>query len=366
MNTFPSFSLPSVVIAASLVLSGCQQDSVQSSSPLSVRPVNVMQLQAHDQLQTQRFSGVVRSQHTSNLSFRVQGTVAEILVDEGDSVKKGQVLARLDPHDFQVDVNRIQAQLNEAQAAYKLSKIERKRTQQATSDNAIAHINLDRALSAETRAAANVDLLQQSLVKAQDALKYSQLVAPFDGVVAKRFIDNHEQTLPSQKIMTIHQPDKLEVVANVPERKLHLIQENSHGQVQWFGMHEQVEANVTKIATIPDPLTRTYDVTFALSSLPQQLFSGKAVNVELTSSLDNASQPTFCLPAMAVSHQGNRTHVVQSVQDKAHYVDVNVVSGQDDQLCVQGDLALGNTIVTAGSAYLKEGDQVKALNEVES
>lgn len=358
--------LASTAIAISLVLTGCDQEKASSTTELAVRPVNVMQLDARDQIQAQRFSGVVRSQHTTNMTFRVQGTISELLVNEGDEVKKGQVLARLDPHDFQVDVNRIQAQLNEAQAAYKLSKIERNRTQQATSDNAIAHINLDRAISAESRAAANVDLLQQSLVKAKDALKYTQLIAPFDGVIAKRFIDNFEQTLPGQKIMTIHQPKQLEVVANVPERKLHLIKPDMSAQVAWYGAEEGATARVTKIASIPDPLTRTYDVTFALDPHLTSLFPGKAVNIDLNTALNSDDDPTFCIPAMAVNHAEQQAHVVQSVDKKAHYVPVTVISGQKDKLCIQGDLALGSTIVTAGSAYLKEGDTVKVLSEVRS
>lgn len=358
--------LASAAITISLILTGCDQEPTSSTEQYTVRPVNVMQLDARDQLQEQRFTGVVRSQDTTNLTFRVPGTIAELLVNEGDEVKKGQVLARLDPHDFQVDINRIQAQLNEAKAAYKLSKIEKKRTQQATTDNAIAHINLDRAISAESRAAANVELLQQSLIKAKDALRYTKLIAPFDGTIAKRFIDNYEQTSPNQKIITIHRPQQLEVVANVPERKLHLIKSGIPATVSWYGMNEEVSANVTKIASLPDPLTRTYDVTFALEPHVTTLFPGKAVNINLTTSLSREKRPTFCLPAIAINYSKQQPYIYLSSDKKAHAMPVKVIRGQQDKLCIQADLTLGDTVITSGSAYLKEGDSVKVLNEVRS
>lgn len=360
-------SLISIVsVAVGGFLFGCKQDPGTLPSELSIRPVNVINLQAQDQISIQRFSGVIASQHTANLAFRVPGTIESLLVLEGDSVKKGQVLARLDPHDFQVTLNQAKAQLSEAQAAYKLSKIERKRTQQATSDNAIAHINLDRAISAESRAKANVELATQSLVKAKDALRYTELKAPFDGVVAKRFIDEHEQTLPGIKVMTVHQPNQLEAIANVPERKMHLIHPNMTATIHWFEQGEGIEATVSKISNIPDPLTRTYDVTFNLSTIPPYLFSGKAVNIDLTASTpkDHADKSSFCVPSVAVVNVESQSHVIKVIDKKAQFVPVTIQSGLDDKLCVQGDITIGNTIVTAGSAYLKPGDSIHSLNEV--
>ena len=353
-------------VAISILLTGCGQKSVSDESSSSARSVQVMELKASNLTSVQRFSGIIQSQYSANLAFRVPGTVDSLLVKEGDRVKKGQVLARLDPHDFQVTVNQAQAQLSEAMAAYKLSKVERQRTQQATSDNAIAHINLDRAQSAETRSEANVALAKQDLIKAQDALRYTELKAPFDGVVAKRFIDEHEQSIPGIKVMTIHQPNKLEVVANVPERKLHLIQSGMKVNVSWFDQDKAVTARVNKIASIPDALNRTYDVNFNLSKTPEYIFPGKAVSVDLTTSdlSNNAKQTTFCVPSLSVISSDSNNYIVKVIESKAQWTPVSVQSALDDQLCVSGDIKLGNTIVTAGSSYVNPGDSLNILDDV--
>ncbi|MCV5664160.1 biotin/lipoyl-binding protein, partial [Escherichia coli] len=83
--------------------------------------------------------------------FRVPGTVESVFVNKGSVVEKGQVIATLDKHDYQVSLEELQARMLEAQSAHKLAKAELKRVKQATSDDAIASVNLDRAISSYER-----------------------------------------------------------------------------------------------------------------------------------------------------------------------------------------------------------------------
>ncbi|MEG3027991.1 MAG: efflux RND transporter periplasmic adaptor subunit, partial [Aeromonas sp.] len=210
---------PLCVVILGTLLSGCGQDPV-SDKAQAPRPVNVITLPEHSASQTLRFSGEIRSHQRAQLAFRVAGTVDTILVKEGDKVSKGEVLARLDPHDFRVQRGEIAAMLKEAKAASRLAAVELKRTRQAVNDKAMASINLDRATSANAQAKARVQTLQQSLAKAEDALGYSELRAPFDGVIGQRFIDEHEQTAPGVPVLSLHQPRILEAVVDVPEQQI--------------------------------------------------------------------------------------------------------------------------------------------------
>ncbi|MCC4820996.1 biotin/lipoyl-binding protein, partial [Vibrio lentus] len=88
--------------------------------------------------------------------FRVPGTIQKMMVSVGDSVKKGQPLAQLDPHDYQVALEELQARALEAKSAHKLAKSELVRVKQAIADNAIADVNLDRAISGYERSEAAV------------------------------------------------------------------------------------------------------------------------------------------------------------------------------------------------------------------
>lgn len=343
-----------------VLLTGCN-NPVETKASLEGRAVNVLQLSQQNNIQSMRFSGVIKSHQRANIAFRVPGTIDEVLVKEGDVVTKNQIIAALDPHDFQVNVNEYKARLYEAEAAHQLSKVELRRTRQAAADNAISSVNLDRAISAEARASASVEMLKQALKKAQDSLYYSKLRAPFDGVIGQRFVEEHEQTAPGVSVVSIHQPTNLDAIVDVPEKQIGNVNKGMEGKVQWYGSDVDIDATATEVATLPDPIKRTYEVTFTLNQAPKNLFPGKAINVELTGTGSNS---TYCIPPSAVKSLAGENQVVKVIDRKAHHVPVNVIEVRDDAMCVKGKIKNDDYIVTAGSNFLKEGQEITSLNRV--
>lgn len=130
-----------------LSLLGCNQAQPQVEEPSASRPVQVIEVNERNEELNKSFSGIVKAKETASLSFRVPGTVESVFVNKGSVVEKGQVIATLDKHDYQVSLEELQARMLEAQSAHKLAKAELKRVKQATSDDAIASVNLDRAIS---------------------------------------------------------------------------------------------------------------------------------------------------------------------------------------------------------------------------
>ncbi|MGY3943432.1 efflux RND transporter periplasmic adaptor subunit [Aeromonas tecta] len=355
---FPLSSMCVVILGA--LLSGCGKDPVPDKAEAS-RPVNVITLPEHSASQTLRFSGEIRSHQRAQLAFRVAGTVDTILVKEGDKVSKGEVLARLDPHDFRVQRGEIAAMLKEAKAASRLAEVELKRTRQAVNDKAMASINLDRATSANAQAKARVQTLQQSLAKAEDALGYSELRAPFDGMIGQRFIDEHEQTAPGVPVLSLHQPKILEAVVDVPEQQIGLLKTGMAGNLNWYRQDLAVRVVSSELASLPDPLKRTHEVTFRLLDSSAELVPGKSVSVELS---QPGSEQLHCLPASAVKSQGSENRVMTVRAGQAIGVPVEVVSQRHDSLCVKGQLFAGDKVVTAGSALLKERQPVHLIKQV--
>lgn len=355
---FPLSSLSVVILGA--LLSGCGQDPAPDKAQ-APRPVNVITLPAHSADQALRFSGEIRSHQRARLAFRVAGTVDAILVKEGDKVRKGEVLARLDPHDFRVQRGEIAAMLTEAKAASRLAEVELRRTRQAVNDKAMASINLDRASSASAQAKARVETLQQSLAKAEDALGYSELRAPFDGVIGQRFLDEHEQTAPGQPVLSLHQPSILEAVVDVPEQQIGLLKTGMAANVSWYRQDVAVRAVIRELASLPDPVKRTHEVTFRLQGSSPALVPGKSVSVELPLP---GNDPIHCLPASAIKSLGKQNRVMTVRAGQAIGVPVEVVSQRHDSLCVKGELAAGDKVVTAGSALLKERQPVRLIQQV--
>lgn len=341
------------------VLSGCsggEEAPIQAKLPV----VQVMELPAPSLDKRYKFNGVLESNHKADLSFRVAGAVEEILAHEGTPVVKGQLIARLDPHDFKVSVLELEAKQAEINAAHRLAVTELARVKMAMGDRAIASVQLDRAVSGEARARAGVELVAQSLQKAKDSLRYSELIAPFDGVIGKVYVDQNELINTSSRIVTIHQPERLDAVVDVPESLIWNLQLGQKGNIAWFNASQSIPALVTKIATVPDRLKRTYEVTFSLENAPKNLVAGKAVSA--TVNLPYLTEtPVFCLPARAVVSQNAQLQVGRVAEGKAHFVPVSVISQADDSLCVAGDLQQGERIVLSGAAFVQEGQDVSIL-----
>lgn len=97
----------------------------------------------------------------SRFIFRVPGTINNIAVKAGDSVVKGQLIAQLDDHDYQVVLQELEAKMLEAQSAHKLAKAELQRVQQAAQDDAIAQVNLDRAISGYERSQSAIKVVKK-------------------------------------------------------------------------------------------------------------------------------------------------------------------------------------------------------------
>ncbi len=339
------------------VVVGCsaeKQAAVVNKQPV----VQVMELPAPVDHKLHKFNGVLQSDTQANLSFRVQGVLEQMVAKVGSKVKKGQVIARLDPHDFQVSVLELTAKLEEAKAAHRLAVIELDRVKVATSERAIASVQLDRAIAAQARSKAGVELVRQSLKKAQDALRYTELTAPYDGVVGQTFVEQHELVNAGMPIVTIHQPELLNAIIDVPESQIWNFKKGIEGQISWFNNTEKVSAVVTKISTVPSRFKRTYEVTFRLQHTPKQLVSGKAVSVDVALNYD-ANKSVFCIPAQALVSNQSQLYV-NKLQNNIYVqaVAVNAESQTEKSVCVSGGLAKGDQVIIAGSAFVEEGQKV--------
>ncbi|MGF1761174.1 efflux RND transporter periplasmic adaptor subunit [Photobacterium sagamiensis] len=344
-----------------LLLAGCS-DAPATTIDISPRPVQVIELGSNQSTSFKRFSGVLEAEQSADLAFRVPGTMQEVLVKTGQKVSAGQIIARLDPHDYQVTVSELEARLEEAQAAHQLAKSERQRVRQATNDDALAAVNLDRAESGYKRSKAMVKVVKQNLTKAKDALSYTELTAPFDGVIGQRMRDQFEQATPGLPIFTLHQPQKLQAVIDVPESLANQFTVGQTAQVSWYGSKQVVSAQLKEVSTLPDPIKQTYRVTYKMDEGVQGLLPGKSVVVSSATSQENTS--LYCLPysALFVEKGDQKVYVVNSDQIEARRVVVQSLDAKN--ACVENSLKQGDKVVVSGVHFLKEGDAVGAINIV--
>ncbi|EOD9418747.1 efflux RND transporter periplasmic adaptor subunit [Vibrio campbellii] len=344
--------------AATLALLGCNQSQATLEKPKSSRPIQVVEVSAENAALNKSFSGIVQAKESASLSFRVPGTVESVLVKKGDHVEKGEIIATLDPHDYQVSLEELQARMLEAKSAHKLAKAELKRVKQATADDAIASVNLDRAISGYERSLSAVKVVEKNIQRAEDALAYTTLRAPFTGTIGEIRIDAFEQTLPGASVATIQQDGQWEVDIDVPENMIRQFSLGQSAALSWYASEYAYDAKVTEIAPKKHLLKQTYPVTLAIDSLSTELFNGKAVTV--TTSFQ-PSQSSHCFPYSAILGEKKTLHVNVVRDAVVHTEPVNLESIDAHQACVSGTFRQDDYVVISGTHYLKPGDNTPNL-----
>ncbi|MDA0148292.1 efflux RND transporter periplasmic adaptor subunit [Vibrio sp. LaRot3] len=343
------------ITALALLVSGCNQ--AQDNHPIIPRAktVQVVELAEPDSRSTKHFSGVVGAIDSADLSFRIPGTIESVLVSKGDMVKKGQIIATLDPHDYQVTVQELEARLLEAESAHKLAKAELKRVKQATNDDAIAAVNLDRAISGYERSLAAIKVVQKNIQRAKDMLSYTELKAPFDGVVGSVNNEKFEQVIPGVAFATLQNDMQLEVDIDVPENLISEFELGQIGAVTWYQGNTELVGNVSEIAPIPHLIKQTYTVTYTLEKGDERLFPGKVVSVSASLGSENEDH---CVPYSALVGEKQSMHVNLVRENRIVSTPVNLRSIDAYQACVQAEMQSGDLVVVSGSQYLADGDKV--------
>lgn len=345
---------------AAATLFGCG-DSPSPENAVNARPVVVQPLAPSGGKEQKAFNGVIQPSKAADISFRIPGTVEAVSVIVGEEVKAEQELARLDPHDYQVVVVELEAKLEQARAAANFAQAEYDRIKQASKNQAIAQVNLERAASGLAQSQATLKVVEQNLEKARDAVRYTVLKAPFDGLVGKVDIEDFEQILPAVPVIELHNPYMLEAVTDVPENQLPRFEKGMKAAIKWYGSTEEHPATVSEISTVAHPVKQTYDVIFSFDEQTRGLLPGKSVTVNV--SLATSQGDEFCVPLSAVLQQGDDSFVyLTSEEDKKvtkHQVKVQRIA--DNGLCITGTLKPDQLIVTAGVHYLSDGQEVGQL-----
>ncbi|MFM2581810.1 efflux RND transporter periplasmic adaptor subunit [Vibrio fortis] len=349
-----------VALAILFGLSGCNSADTNKVTSLkeSKKVAQVIKIGNPSLQTTKHFSGVINSQNIAGLAFRVPGTIDSLLVAEGDFVNKGDLLATLDKHDYQVTLEELQAKLMEAKSAHRLANNELKRIEQARKDDAIATVNLDRAVSAYERSLAMVNVVKKNIERAQDALNYTELRAPFSGLVGAIAYEQYEQILPGISILALQSPNDLQIEIDVPENLVSGLQVGKEAVVSWYGAETEIPAVISEVSPFPHLIKQTYIVKLDLSQAHDDLFIGKALTVSInTHSKDSA----YCLPYSALAGAGDTLYVNTVNELTVHSIPVDATELRADFACVKGDLFAGDSVVVTGTKYLKDGEKLSSI-----
>ena len=218
-----------------------------------IRPVKLFNIGHDSQINIRSFPAEVVANQGSYLAFRVNGELIEFPVLAGEHVEKGDLLAKLDPEDFQL-------QFDERKARYELAKSQLRRIEQLFEKKITSQSELDQAT-------ANMQIAESAFKIAETNLEYSELRAPFAGTVAKVFVKNFENIQAKQNILRLETRDLMDVEIQVPEKIVARFKKGTdyHPTVKFDGFEDkEYTLDIKEWDTQADPATLTYKVVFSL------------------------------------------------------------------------------------------------------
>ncbi len=346
------------IFALTLITAGCKEEN---SAPEPVRPVLTTVVAPVPSSSTVAV-GTVEPRFKTDMGFRVLGRLIARPVNVGDLVDQGQTLAAIDSTALELAAQSANAELAKAQArlANATATEERKRTLIAI--EATTKANLDSAEDARAGAQASVARAQANLTKALEQLSYAQVKADFAGVVTAVSADVGQVVSPGQSVVTVARPDVREAVVDVgPDFPVGLRLGLPFTVSMQLRPAIQVEGRVREIAPEADRTTRMRRVRIALIDPPAIFRLGTTV----TARLSGTQAEVLRVPASAVLKEDGETFVwvVDLPSSTVSLRKVALSAADGSAIRVNGGLAGGARIVTAGIHSLKPGQQVRVEQE---
>ena len=361
MNSlFSAISLTSIA-AAGLLLAGCSQPPAPAAT---VKPVFVTTVTPANSAQARSFTSVVRARVETELGFRTAGKVVERLVEVGDSVQAGQVLARLDPADYQLAVKAAADQVQAASVDAQQAASDEARLRRLLADGSVGAADHERQKARADAAAARLDQARRQLELARNREAYATLVAPYAGVVTALRFERGQVVAEGQPVMSLARDGEREIVAELPEDWVGRARSLAATAAPWSNPNAQVHLVLRELSPQASAQGRTYRARY--SAAPESRAPVAALplgsTMQLTLSGTQAGPATAVLPVSAVV-KGSGPAGVWMLDGKGSglvFTPVQVVSVDDATVRVTG-LAAGSKVVSVGAQKLDAGMPVRAI-----
>jgi RND family efflux transporter MFP subunit len=355
-----------MLLGAVVLLTACGKEEAQEAAPEPVRPVKTVVVADGVGGGVRTFPGRVDAARQVELSFSVPGKLEEFPVREGQQVKEGDTVARLDPTNYRTTVNDEQAKFDKAKADFA-------RAQELIKKDFISRQDYD-TLESKLRSAT------AALERAKTDLGYTVLKAPFEGRIAQRYVENFTEVQAKEPVLALQDIDTLEVKFQVPENIMRLTR---RGNAEQRPPEEQIKVTARfdgagdtvfplefkEVATRADPDTQTFQATFTLPA-PEgfTLLPGMTGSVDVDMSTMVTASSSFALPVSAVVGDTTKTPTVWVVEEGSmtvspHPVEVGSMTG--NSIIVQSGLEPGDRVVVAGVSFLREGMKVRLMEDKE-
>lgn len=359
-RTISTLSLTSLA-AVSLLLTGCSEPPAPAAV---VKTVFVTTVSPAPSTQMRVFTSVVRARVESELAFRTGGKVVARLVEVGDRVKAGQLLARLDAADYQLAVAAAADQVQAATAEARQAASDEARFRRLMADGSVGAAGHERQQARADAAVARLDQARRQLELARNREGYAALVAPYAGIVTAIRFERGQVVPEGQPVVALAREGDNELVVDLPEDWVGRARSLTATAAPWTDPAAKLQLVLRELSPQASPQGRTYRARYTAAPGSRAQLSAHPLGgtMQLTLSAPQTGLATVALPVSALI-KGSGPEGVWALNAQGSglvFAPVRVVAIDDSTVHVTG-LNPGSRIVSVGAQRLDAGITVRAI-----
>lgn len=291
------------LLAIMIAISACGESEEQDFASPKTASVEVATIQASNAVSTNQLSGTIKSETRSEIGTKVIGEVESTPFRIGDRVRKGSIVLRIKDDDLIAKKAQIEAGLNEVQARMALVEKDYQRYESLYKSGSATQREWDEVQANYSAVKAKLASTESQLEEIEDLLSYTQIKAPYNGVIAALYVDEGDIASPGRPLIALEKENEFEIEAAVPESSIQHINVKDTLRVQIPSIGgEMLQAVVSELSASGDPMSRQFKVKLKLleSDESQGLKSGMYVEIGLSRSAGN----TLFVPRSALVERG--------------------------------------------------------------
>jgi multidrug efflux system membrane fusion protein len=317
-------------------------------------------------------SGKLSAEEESRLSFKTGGIIKRIYVSEGQTVRRGQVLAELALDEIQAQtqqasIGRQQAEITieNAKLALKLAERDYQNAQGLYQDSVAtleqlqnAEVQLDNARNQLEAAQKGLAFNERNVEVAQFNLRYSRIIAPANGIILRKMVEPNELVGPGKPVFIFGSQEKAQVIkVNITDKDIIHVQLGDSAQVAFDAYPgHSFRGIVREVASMADAYTNTYEVEIEVLPEGKRLLSGFIGAVDI---LTAVQEDVFRLPVDALLSANAKQGTIFLMEDgQALKTTIAIFQIDGADLLVTGGIQSGDEVITSGVGYLEDGQAV--------
>ncbi|EPE95201.1 efflux RND transporter periplasmic adaptor subunit [Rhizobium grahamii] len=353
----PSFASFALLGAVALAVSGCSEEKKAETKEI-IRPVKVVEIAEARDTRALDYSGAVKARVEMNLGFRVAGKITDRRVNIGDRVKPGDLLAEIDPTDYELAVRTAEANLAAAEKGVATADLANKRAQQLFDKSVTAKSQMEQAALSYDQAVSTRDAAASSLDQAKNQVVYTELKADRNGIVTSISADTGAVVAAGTPVATVALDGEKEVQIAVPENDIAQFKPGKTVKATfWSDSKLVLDGKVREVSGSADAQSRTFSVRVSLPT-DDRVLLGMTATIE--AAVGNAeSDVAIPLSALAEREGKKIVWVVDRNASTVHAREIKVADFTGGGVHVADGLKNGDLVVAAGTQFMAENLKVK-------